>query len=222
MHFVCLGSGALFDRFGPRVPLFIGSFMHLFGLIMLSLSHKYYQILLSQSVCSGIGLSLIMMPAIASPQTYFAKKRAIAMGLVISGSSIGGIVWPLMARSLLPQIGFGWTIRCCALLALVLLAIANLFVTSNLVHKKKEIKLEVFLKPIKERNFQLLCIGTFFVYWGMYVPINYIATSAIEYGLSSSMAFSLVPILNAARYVIASSPPPFPPLLSYHGEKRSY
>ena len=118
--------------------------MHLFGLIMLSLSHKYYQILLSQSVCSGIGLSLIMMPAIASPQTYFAKKRAVAMGLVISGSSIGGIVWPLMARSLLPQIGFGWTIRCCALLALVLLAIANLFVTSNLVHKKKEIKLQVF------------------------------------------------------------------------------
>lgn len=59
-------GGKLFDSYGPRVPLLIGSVLHVFGLMMLSISKNYYQIMLSQSICSGIGSSLVFSPALAA------------------------------------------------------------------------------------------------------------------------------------------------------------
>lgn len=59
-------AGRLFDRYGPRVPLLVGTVLHVLGLMMASISTKYYQFVLSQSVCSGIGASFIFNPAMAA------------------------------------------------------------------------------------------------------------------------------------------------------------
>lgn len=44
---------------GPRYPLLIGTFLHVFGLMMTSLCQEYYQFLLAQGICSSIGASCI-------------------------------------------------------------------------------------------------------------------------------------------------------------------
>lgn len=62
-------SGYLFDSYGPRMPIFLGGILHVFGLMMASLSSGYYQFMLSQSVCSGIGTSLIFTPAMTAVGT---------------------------------------------------------------------------------------------------------------------------------------------------------
>ncbi|EAW15608.1 uncharacterized protein NFIA_049480 [Aspergillus fischeri NRRL 181] len=49
--------GKLYDIFGPRYIILIGSFPHVFGLMMASLATEYYQLLLSQGVCSAIGVA---------------------------------------------------------------------------------------------------------------------------------------------------------------------
>jgi MFS family permease len=51
--------GKIYDSYGPRYLLFGGSLLHVFGLMMASLATKYYQILLSQGVCSAIGVAAI-------------------------------------------------------------------------------------------------------------------------------------------------------------------
>ena len=55
--------GRIFDNFGPRHLLLIGTFFHVFGLMMTSISSKYYQLLLSQAICSPIGASMVFYPA---------------------------------------------------------------------------------------------------------------------------------------------------------------
>lgn len=55
--------GKVFDDYGPHIPLVAGTFFHVFGLMMTSISKKYYQILLSQAVCSAIGASMVFYPA---------------------------------------------------------------------------------------------------------------------------------------------------------------
>lgn len=54
--------GALYDNYGPRWLLIGGSFLHVFGIMMASLGVEYYQILLAQGVCSGLGVSAIFQP----------------------------------------------------------------------------------------------------------------------------------------------------------------
>lgn len=63
MLFSGIITGKLFDEYGPAVPLAVGTFLHVFGIMMISLSTEFYQLLLSQSVCSGIGASLIFFPS---------------------------------------------------------------------------------------------------------------------------------------------------------------
>ncbi|CZT45096.1 related to MFS monocarboxylate transporter [Rhynchosporium secalis] len=81
-------AGPLFDRGFVRHLMVLGSIMVVFGQMMLSLSTSYYQIMLSQGFCVGIGAGLIYVPAIAMVNTQFAIKRALAMGIVTSGASL--------------------------------------------------------------------------------------------------------------------------------------
>lgn len=55
--------GFVYDSHGPRLLLLFGSFCHVFGLMMASISASYYQILLSQGTCSAMGASAIFYAA---------------------------------------------------------------------------------------------------------------------------------------------------------------
>ncbi len=54
--------GKLYDSYGPRYLILGGTFMHVFGLMMASISTEYYQFMLSQGVCSAIGVAAIFQP----------------------------------------------------------------------------------------------------------------------------------------------------------------
>lgn len=85
--------------------------------MLLSLCTKYYQFILCQGIGMGTCLGVIMNLTICCPSQFFRKKRGIALGLLASGSSIGGVVFPIMINKLLqPDSGlpgpngdpFGW------------------------------------------------------------------------------------------------------------------
>ena len=82
-------AGPLFDRGYVRQLAAVGCFMAVLGEMMLSLSTDYYQIMLSQGFCSGIGSGLLYVPAIALINTMFTTKRSVAMGLATCGTSLG-------------------------------------------------------------------------------------------------------------------------------------
>ncbi|TVY90535.1 Fujikurins efflux protein [Lachnellula willkommii] len=42
-------AGKMTDELGPRIPVLLGSFLHVFGIMMTSISKEYYQIFLAQS-----------------------------------------------------------------------------------------------------------------------------------------------------------------------------
>jgi MFS family permease len=86
--------GKLFDSYGPRWLLAGGTFFHVFGLMMASISSKYYQLLLSQGLCSSLGAGAIFYAANNSGSTWFYRKRAFALGIMSSGSSLGGVIFP--------------------------------------------------------------------------------------------------------------------------------
>ena len=135
-----------------------------------------------------------------------------------SGSSLGGIVFPIMVTQLISRVGFGWAMRTCAFLILVLLVFANATVTSRLAPTKRPFSVLAFVRPLKEPTFFVLTAALFFFYckfvstnlrtakWltvigGMFIPFTYIVVAAKGHGMSTRLSNYLVPILNAARCV---------------------
>lgn len=84
-------SGRLSDKYGPTLPLAIGTVVMVFGTMMASISTKYYQFLLSQGFCVALGMGFAFTPALAIQSQWFLKRRGFAVGFVMSGQNIGGI-----------------------------------------------------------------------------------------------------------------------------------
>jgi MFS family permease len=123
LFFIGTFSGRLSDAGFFRPIFVIGSLLGVLGLFMTSLSKTYLQIFLAQGVCCGLGNGLIFCPSVALISTYFSKKRNLAIGICAAGSATGGVVFPLMVRSLLLRVGFAWTIRSLAFIQLGCLAV---------------------------------------------------------------------------------------------------
>ncbi|RMZ76271.1 hypothetical protein DV737_g4893, partial [Chaetothyriales sp. CBS 132003] len=190
-------AGYLYDQHGPRWVLLIGSFMHVFGLMMASISHSYYQLLLSQGVCSAIGASFIFTPAVSCISTWFFRKRGMAIGLAASGSSLGGVLFPIMISRMIPEIGFGWAMRTAAFLILGLMIFANLTLKSRFPPSKRPFKFMAFVQPMKEVPMILLLLAAFFFYWGMFPVFSFITAVANGRGMSLQLSQYLVSVLNA-------------------------
>ncbi|KAI1398650.1 MFS general substrate transporter [Hypoxylon fuscum] len=189
--------GRLFDSYGPRYLLIIGTLVYCFGMMMLSLSTEYYQIILSQGIVSAVGMSAVFNSSTNSVMGWFFKKRAAALGIMVSGSSLGGVILPIMMNKLIPQIGFGWTMRVLGFMFLALCGFACCTVKSRLPPRKKPLNVLDYTRPLKEPVFLCIVCGGFFFFWGMFLPFNYIELQAQEQGIDASVVPYLLPIINA-------------------------
>lgn len=196
--------GQLFDRYGPRSVILAGTLLHVFGLMMASISTKYYQLLLSQGVCSAIGVSAVFQPALACLPGWFNRRRGAAYGIVATGSSIGGVIFPIMVSRLIDSVGFGWAMRASAFMILGLLIIANLTVHSR-SHGKgygrapaRPPQPPLALRPLLHPRFVTLMAGMFLLTFGIYIPVTFLSVQALETGnVTKELAQYLLAMLNA-------------------------
>jgi MFS family permease len=113
--FLLFGIGTFTGRAtdaGLFRPVYIaGAVFQLIGIFTMAESTKLWHLFLSQAVCLGIANGLQFCPSMALVSTYFAKRRAFALGITALGSCTGGVIFPVIAQQCIPRIGFPWTIR---------------------------------------------------------------------------------------------------------------
>ncbi|KAF2203257.1 MFS general substrate transporter [Delitschia confertaspora ATCC 74209] len=193
-----LPVGTLYDSLGPVPLMFVGTFLHIFGVSMITLSSQYYQILLSQSICSALGASCLFYAALNATTTWFMRRRALALSIVISGASVGGVVLPIMVQQLMGKIGFAWSLRAADLLMLILCIFAIFTVRSRISPKLQRFSYQAYVNPFRELVFATFTCGSFFFFWGMFIPFNYIMVQAEATHVSDTLIDYLVAILNGA------------------------
>jgi len=114
---------------------------------------KAYQVFLSHGILFGIGCALAYIPSsntIASQLDHvviipnrltptmavighwFKRNRAYAFGVAVSGSSMGGLCFPIVLKHLFPLVGFRWTVRILALIAFCCLMISCLTIRTRI------------------------------------------------------------------------------------------
>ncbi|KAI0032639.1 putative MFS monocarboxylate transporter [Vararia minispora EC-137] len=190
-------AGVVFDRGYFHSLVFSGAVLIFFGMLMTSFGTQYYQILLAQGVCVGLGTGMMYIPCVAVIASYFKRRRAFALGIVASGSGLGGVIFPAILLQLQPRIGFAWATRVIALIILVTLALAVALLRRRIVpaHKRKLIDATAFRDP----GYVIFTLGLTVGFMGSYIPYYYISAYATsKTSASATLALYLVPILNAA------------------------
>ena len=118
--------------------------------------------------------------------TYFVKKRGMALGIVTSGNSVGGIIYPVIVRQLLGKIGFGWTVRVLGFMNLVTLACVILFMKPRLPPRKQGPIIE--WAAIKDTPYVLFVFGCCFLMAAVYFVFYYVSFSLPQGHLLLAMA----------------------------------
>ncbi|KAL9590532.1 MAG: hypothetical protein Q9203_000649 [Teloschistes exilis] len=190
-------AGPLYDRGFLRTLVGCGSSLQVFGLMMTSIADSYHQYLLAQGICVGLGMGLAYVPMLGEVSMKFSKRRPIALGLASTGACVGGVIYPVMIRQLIPKIGFGWTVRAVAFVNLgcTLIAFAIVCRRPNQVHPSRR---AFDLGAFREMPFTFFTLGMFLVYVPYYVPLTYIPIFAhTRLGASDNLAGYLLSIVNA-------------------------
>lgn len=189
-------SGPLFDRYGERI-IWPGAVLYVFGLMMTSICKEYWQFMLAQGVLTGFAMSMLQVPAFASVSQYFDKKRGAALGLVVSGSSIGGIVFPIALSKMMnaSTLGFGWSVRIMAFVVTLPLAFACLSIKARLPPRKTNF---FIASAFKETKFLMVIAASFCCFVGMFTPIFFLPTHAVSTGMEPELASYLMAIVNGA------------------------
>ena len=80
--------GPVYDKGHFRALVYSGSCLIVLGTMTLSICTTYWQIFLAQGLCIGLGGGLVFIPGVTIIAALFTKRRAIAIGIVSSASSI--------------------------------------------------------------------------------------------------------------------------------------
>ncbi|KZF26343.1 MFS general substrate transporter [Xylona heveae TC161] len=196
LFFIGTISGRSMDAGYFRATIAIGCFLQVFGAFMTSLSTKYWQVFLAQGVCMGLGDGMLFAPAVALISTYFTTKRAVAVAAIVSGSASGGMVFPVIARQLLPQLGFGWTVRVMAFVMLFNAAFALAVLRQRTPPRKAGpwIEWDAFREPL----WLLVTAASFFCIGAIYVPYFFLTPfSHDQIHVSSANSLTILLVLNA-------------------------
>jgi len=196
VFFVGTWSGRALDA-GLFAPTYLlGVALQILGIFMTSISHTFWQLLLSQGICTGLGSGIFFTPAMGLVTTYFAKKRGIAIAIMSTGGSIGGSVYSVLVRQLLPRIGFGWTIRVLGFVNLVSLSIAFALLKPRLPPRKSGPIVE--WSAFKEIPYVCVVAGMSLVFGGLFFSYYYIAAySRTIIGMTYSDSLTMLIVFNA-------------------------
>jgi len=223
-------GGMLVDKIGPTIPMVVGSLGLELAVFMTSLCTQYWQLMLAQGLLLGISMSLVFCPPLGVVLRHMPHRRGLALGLTIGGSSIGGVIWPIMLEQLLVRDGvsFGWTLRAVGFKMIPLLAFACLTVVeppkprfqapavaadsasdSTLRDVEEQIDNNNSTNDTKKKGdmsfltkptYVFLCLGLAVVYLGLFTPLFYISAYAIEKGQSISTSFYILSGVNASSF----------------------
>ncbi|PPQ80776.1 hypothetical protein CVT25_001913 [Psilocybe cyanescens] len=187
--------GRLFDAYGPTWLMVAGTICYSVSMMLMSICTQYYQYVLCQGILLGLGVGLVFYPSLASISTHFMKYRATAIGVAIAGSSVGGVVYPIMLQGLFERVGFGWGARISGLVSGVGCVVATLMVSSLSAQKKPGPYFDI--KTIADASFLLLAIGSCFVALGLFIPFFYIVEYAKHWAIPDHLSFYVLAVMNA-------------------------
>ncbi|PYH94560.1 MFS general substrate transporter, partial [Aspergillus ellipticus CBS 707.79] len=223
--------GRIIDTYGPVPVLWPCSVLCVLGLCMTSLATKYYEILLAQGLCFGIGAGGVFTSSMICVGQWFVRQRGLATGIAVSGSSLGGVIFPIFLNRVIEDVGFYGAVRYTALFVGVMLVFACMLVRNRLPRKKWDGKAAwIDLTLLKDGAFGMYTAGAFFIMlvcpemglnltdnnrWGLWAPFDYLSSMAENAGFSSTLALYLISIINGASVFGRIIPPQLADMLGH-------
>ncbi|GMM32562.1 hypothetical protein DAMA08_053070 [Martiniozyma asiatica (nom. inval.)] len=210
LMFLSMFTGVIFDLYGCKLLTLVGGILMVSGLLATGNCTKVWQFFLAYSICCGIGASLMQSSLVTVATHFFKKRRGLAMAFVMPGANFGGVIWPLLCRSLYPKVGFTWTMRIWALVLLCGFTMSLFLISDRHVEiqnfksdpfedKTTSEKIQTFVdfSAVKDMRFCWITLALCMAEFSTVISITYIPSYAISKGFDQRTGLLALTVCNA-------------------------
>lgn len=208
-YFFNIQIGPICDHYGPMIIGPVGVALTVASFLILAECNTYWQLLLCLGVLGSLGGAIIATVAISVVAKLFSRRQGLAMGIALTGSAVGAIVFPMILRSTLATLGWTWALRILAL------AIAGILVpgllcfipfqrlASTLPDHTPRVrgKISVNFTAFRSHPFTLVTGGSFLLEFAIFSIAGLLPTIATESGFSPENGYLLLSILGVGSCV---------------------
>ncbi|KAK2861248.1 hypothetical protein FQN49_004393 [Arthroderma sp. PD_2] len=160
---------------------------------------RLWHLLLTQGLLYGMGSSMVYFPILSVAPEYFDRHRGAAMGCILSGASMGGLIQAPLVRALLDVIGARWTLRAMALANLVITMPVSISAPPSRSVTKRPTLVNVRLA--KKSAFILQSLAALLHASGNFVPMAFLPGFSTVIGYSVSFGAILLAVNNGINAV---------------------
>lgn len=200
-------SGPLADRWGSRRLAVLGMLIVGAGLVLAGKARSLGEVYAAYGLGIGLGVGCAYVPALGAVQRWFARRRALASGIAVSGIGVGTLALPALAALLIAKLGWRdayFVLGCSA--AVVGGGLALLIVddphdrgllpdgdgpsasSSGVVQRSGASVREA----MRSRPFLILYAACLSSSFGVFVPFVHLVPYAMDHGIAQSSAILLL------------------------------
>ncbi|KAG2139240.1 major facilitator superfamily domain-containing protein [Suillus clintonianus] len=201
---VALISGPLYDRGWFYRLVIVGSLLQSLSLFALSFTKpgQFYFAFIFQGVLAGFGMGPTDAPTMAIVSHHFSKKRTMVMSLVVSGTSLGTIIHPIMLNHFLNgTVGFARGVRFSAGFVSALLLISCLSMRTRELPAPTGSYTAVARKCSREVPFILMTVGSTLFQIRSFFPVFYLQLDSVKHDIDINFSFYSLVIMNVACFI---------------------
>ncbi|TPX11914.1 uncharacterized protein E0L32_007412 [Thyridium curvatum] len=203
--------------FSPRKVAFIGGLIFGLSLVLASFGTKLWHFQMTQGFLLGIGTCLSYMVAVTVAPTWFTSRRGLAMGIILSGTGVGGLVWAPSMTASVEHMGFRNTLRVSGAFSAVCVAAASMALgwepatrraleaeraarTSSRASGMLKVPL-LDVRVARTRKFAAQALGAVLQSAAYYTPVFFFASYARTLGYGPAAGANFIAVSNACNAV---------------------
>ncbi|CDH58087.1 monocarboxylate transporter [Lichtheimia corymbifera JMRC:FSU:9682] len=189
----------LVARVGYRWLLGTATILCCLASMMASLATEIWHLYITQGAMAGLGASLVWFPCVSAAQQWFSKRRGLSVGIALSGSGCGGLVFSNLVQAVSDSLDYRWALRIMGFIILALLTFSTCVVRPlNLPDKHVPI---INLKPFKNFQFCLLFIVQFITNFAFNIPSSFLPSYASEIGAKPMVSANMGAIMSGVMVI---------------------
>lgn len=161
--------------------------------------------MLCLGVFGSIGAALAMVTAVTVVGKLFVRRRGLAMGIALAGSSFGSVIFPIMLRSAYPRLGWQWSMRLMAFTSLGFMIPGIIcFIPFSRLHgstpggqhrpKDSSLNLQAFKSPA----FNFVTAGLFMLEFAIFSIAGLLPSISTRAGFTAEDGYTLLAVIGAS------------------------
>lgn len=197
---------------GIKQTMFFGCVLMFVGFMWASYAKHLVELYITQGLLTGISMSFISTPPMTCLPGWFLKKRAVAVGISLLGTGIGGVAFGMACNKLIEDYnGTGWCYRMLAITCTVGSLIAVILVRERVpaepvgIRSRKLMVAEFFkvfnFKIITKPQVLLITVWFNLAFFAYSLMLYTLSSYAVARGMTQKQGSILTTLLNVGQTI---------------------